>query len=52
MFDYDRLEATCVEATDEHPQGLIAAMSDAVTDFVGDAPQFDDITMLALEVRG
>ena len=33
------------------PQQLIAAVKDDVDVFVGDAPQFDDITMLAVSVN-
>lgn len=32
--------------------GILKAVTDAVHDFVGDAPQFDDMTMLALIYDG
>ena len=33
---------------DSLPQELISTMISAIDDFVGDAPQFDDITMLVI----
>ena len=33
------------------PQDLIAAMSSAVKQFVGEAEQSDDLTMFAIQVR-
>ena len=40
---------TCGETT---PQTLLAAVQADIDDFVGGAPQFDDITMLALRYNG
>ena len=34
------------------PQGIIKGVKESVDAFVGDAPQFDDITMLCLEMNG
>lgn len=33
------------------PQGIIEGMIGSVNDFVGEAPQFDDITMLCIELK-
>ena len=42
-----------VLAADEHePLNLIYEMSEAVRDFVGDAEQSDDLTMLAIQYKG
>jgi len=38
-----------IDKTENTPQKLIEAMTDAVHDFVGDAPQSDDLTMLAMQ---
>lgn len=34
------------------PQSIVTGMSTAVFDFVGDVPQFDDLTMLVLHYKG
>ena len=37
---------------DRDPQGIIEGVRSRVDEFVGEAPQFDDLTMLCLELRG
>jgi sigma-B regulation protein RsbU (phosphoserine phosphatase) len=37
---------------EESPQGILEGVQQSVNDFVGDAPQFDDLTMLYLEFKG
>lgn len=36
----------------EKPQDILAGVNQCVNEFVGDAPQFDDLTMLCLELTG
>ena len=36
---------------DEHPEELLSSVRKDVNDFVKDAPQFDDMTMLCLEIK-
>ena len=35
----------------EKPDGIIGGVNESINDFVGDAPQFDDLTMLCLELK-
>lgn len=51
-FDDERLERHLRTHATATPDVLNAAMLNAVGAFVGDAPQKDDITMLALQYRG
>ncbi|HBE15535.1 MAG TPA: hypothetical protein DCY72_04760 [Ruminococcaceae bacterium] len=37
---------------EKDPQGIIEGVIQSVNDFVGEAPQFDDITMVCLEMKG
>ena len=37
---------------DQDPEGILRAVSDAVSRFAGEAEQFDDLTMLCVEYRG
>ena len=39
-------------AMDESPEGILRSVDKAVADFVGEAEQFDDLTMLCIEYRG
>ena len=52
MFGEERLAATLNRDADGEPKELIQRMHDAVDSFAGDAPQFDDITMLCLKYYG
>ena len=38
--------------SDETPQQILERVGKAVDDFVGDAPQFDDLTMLCVVYHG
>jgi len=40
------------EAADEEPEKIIKAVGESVWAFVGDAEQFDDMTMLCIEYYG
>ncbi|MBC7906330.1 MAG: SpoIIE family protein phosphatase, partial [Rhodospirillaceae bacterium] len=48
LYDEPRLIAELGRLGGLEPEGVIARVQSAVEVFVGDAPQFDDITMLAL----
>ena len=52
MFGMDRLLRALVEAENETPQRILAHMRESIDAFVGEAAQFDDITMLCLEFKG
>ncbi len=51
LYGEDRLRAF-LNASDYPPEELCAAVKADIDAFVGDAPQFDDITMLALKYKG
>ena len=51
MFGLDRTVAALNAAPDE-PRALLESMADAVKVFVGDAEQFDDLTMLCMQYNG
>ena len=40
------------EAPDAEPKQLLENVKGRIDDFVGDAPQFDDITMMCFAYRG
>jgi serine phosphatase RsbU (regulator of sigma subunit) len=52
LFGTDRLLDALNSAGDVFPRELLHAVRSAVDDFVGEAPQFDDMTMLALRYFG
>ena len=49
MFGKERLIETLNQNSEAGPEELVHRVYDAVNQFAGDAPQFDDITMLAFE---
>ncbi|MEM1096808.1 MAG: SpoIIE family protein phosphatase [Bacteroidota bacterium] len=51
-YEEERLEAELAGLTDAEPEALNAAVLSAVQAFAGEAPQRDDITMLALKYHG
>ena len=54
QFGIDRVLAVAESQLSNHqhePQSLISAMTTAVHDFVGDAEQSDDLTMLAIQLK-
>ena len=51
LFGMERLEACLREHTADTPDKLLPAVRKTVDTFVGEAPQFDDLTMLALQLR-
>ena len=52
MFGEARLLETLNRNSDASPEALVVSMRKAVNEFVKDAPQFDDITMLAFRYNG
>ena len=52
LFGEERLEGTLHEAASADPEIVLPLMRKSVSAFVGDAPQFDDITMLGLIYKG
>jgi len=53
LFGIERIETTLAELRDDLSARRIAlALTDAVNRFVGDAPQFDDITILVVRYQG
>ena len=52
MFTLDGMLSALNEAKDFCSEDILALVWDRVNAFVGDAPQFDDVTMLCLELKG
>ncbi len=52
MFGTERMVETLNTAADSSPREVLKTVREAVDDFVKDAEQFDDLTMLCLEYRG
>ena len=52
MFGTGRMLDALNSAKDGDPEAVLAAVQNAVNDFVQSAEQFDDLTMLCLEYRG
>ena len=52
LFGTDRMIEALRSAEDGTPEDVLHAVDHAINDFVKDAPQFDDITMLCIEYFG
>ena len=52
MFGTDRMIETLSSCTDNTPEEILQGVKSAVDSFVGDAEQFDDLTMMCLEYKG
>ena len=52
MFGEGRLIDALNQHPDAVPEELLSNVRKAVDDFVGEAPQFDDLTMLAFRYNG
>jgi len=52
MFGTDRMISALNTCADGSPREILSSVRSAVDAFVGDAEQFDDLTMLCLEYRG
>ncbi len=51
LFGMKRLEDSLTEVCDRSPEEILNRIKGSIDRFVGDAPQFDDITMLCLEFK-
>ena len=52
LFGLERTVAALNQARDETPEQILKAVRRSVDDFVKEAEQFDDLTMLCLEYKG
>ncbi|MBP5444874.1 MAG: PP2C family protein-serine/threonine phosphatase [Acholeplasmatales bacterium] len=52
LFKIERMVEVLNKHKNKSPNEIIKTVKKAVDEFVGDAPQFDDITMLCLEYNG
>ena len=52
LFGTDRLVQALRATEDEKPKEILGSVRSAVDEFVKDAPQFDDLTMLCIEFKG
>ena len=52
LYGTDRMIATLNDTEGLPVEGILSVMKKSVDDFTGDAPQFDDITMLVLKYYG
>ena len=52
LFGTERMTEALRSAENEPPEMILSAVDRAINDFVKDAPQFDDITMLCIEYKG
>ena len=52
LFGTDRMTDLLNEYADETPDPLLIHVKAGIDEFVGDVPQFDDLTMLSLFYRG
>ena len=52
LFGMERMTDALNEVSEETPEGILKGVLERVNEFVGDAPQFDDLTMLCLEYNG
>ena len=50
-FSARRVPETLNKFKNESPEGIIKGVRQSVSEFVGDAPQFDDLTMLCIEIK-
>ena len=51
LYGKERLERVLNENREKLPEKLLPAIKEDIDEFVGAAPQFDDITMLCMEYR-
>ena len=52
MFGEQRLAAALNTCPDGKPEEILRTVKSAVDAFVGDAEQFDDLTMMCIEYKG
>ncbi len=52
LYGMDRLEKTLSDISEKTPKEILTGVKEDIDLFVGEAPQFDDITMLCVEYFG
>ena len=52
LFGIERTIDALNRSKDSEPSAILTAVKESVDAFVGDAPQFDDLTMLCFELKG
>ena len=52
LFGMERTVDALNQAADKAPEEILQAVNGAVESFVGDAEQFDDLTMMCIEFKG
>ena len=52
LFGTDRMTEALNKVREKAPEEILSFMKKSIGDFVGEAPQFDDFTMLCLEFNG
>ncbi len=52
LFGTDRMLEALNARSGEHPKDVVENLTQAIAEFVGDAPQFDDLTMLCVKFNG
>jgi len=52
LFGIERTVNVLNENPERMPEEVLKAVSDAVGEFVAEAPQFDDLTMLCIRYNG
>ena len=52
LYGTDRMMEALRTAENESPEKILAAVDASVRKYVGNAPQFDDVTMLCVEYKG
>ena len=52
MFGIERVGAALNTCGDSSPEEILRTIRSTVDAFVGDAEQFDDLTMMCLEYKG
>ena len=51
MFTLDGMINVLNKHKNKNPEGILDGINESVSEFVGDAPQFDDLTMMCLELK-
>ena len=51
MYSLDRMLDTLNRYKDRTPQEILDGIHQSINAFVGEAPQFDDVTMVCLELK-
>ena len=52
MFGFERITETLNKYKDKTAQGIVDGIRKSVASFVGQAPQFDDLTILCIRYNG